>query len=271
MWLGNAQGNEDGMLFPARPTRSAVALRLGPDQVELQAHGTAVKLAWEENDRSWTVDPWRGTFWPTTMSGGDWTAIHAKGEGVNVIAPILMALAASSRRFTSRNPIRHALDHGPVVPLHRPWTRSTYGLWAERATIWALLRLLASRPKLRPRLLDQARAVRLGRDMEANKLGYVAPDAGVRRSTTEIVTAMTKAHVVHPLGGRPIPGDPLIPRNEAIDSVMHRLAENPFAKGVNVDAATVSAQLDNRYYRVEPWPFRSLVEDAAHRQGSNLG
>jgi hypothetical protein len=80
-----------------------------------------------------------------------------------------------------------------------------------------------------------------------------------RRGTAEIGTAMAAAHLIHPLGNRPIPGDALVPRDEAVQMVFARLAVNPRAAGIKIDRDHVIEALRRYYFSIPPWPFASLV------------
>jgi hypothetical protein len=260
MWLAGAQGTDHGLVFPGRPTRSTADLCLGPDHVELRAFGAVAVLGWEASDRSWTLRPWGSSFWPTSRDDADWTALYAKGEAVNAVVPVLNALAAHTHRFTSRNPMEHALENGPIVPLHRPYVGTMNGKAWERASVWALCRLLATRPELRPRLMEGDRMKRLVDQMAASAVLWTPTNTSLRRTSMEILTAMRGAHLTHPIGDRPVPGDRLVARNEAVQLVMARLARNPYAKGVEVTPAQVGALLDSHYYEVKPWPLGDLVE-----------
>ena len=258
MWLAGAHGTDDGLLIPGRPTRNAADLCLGPEHVELRAHGATSELSWKALDTNWTIDPWRQRLWPTAGAYNDSTAVHTKGIASNAVAPVLIALSAHTHRLISRDPIRHAFDHGPVVPLHRSPMQSAHN--GERTTAWALCRLLATRPELRPRLVEGSRMDRLGSQMAQDPSGSTANDASLKRTTTEILTAMRRAKLTHPLGGRPVPGDRLVPRTEAIDLVFSRMKANPYATGVEASRDQVASLLESHYFRVDPWPFGALTQ-----------
>jgi len=260
MWLLNGQGAPDGLLIPGRPARSAASLCLKPDAVELQAPRQSAELPWESYESNWTIDPWAGTFWSVTRDSGDIIGVYVKSDLVAKVGPLLMALAVSRKRFTSLHPAAHAFDDQPVVPLNRPRVELNFTLQSERSTIWALCRLLATRPELRTRLGNQDMMTRLIQDMAANAVvrtdirgGALAP------ASADIATAIRSAGTVHPIGGRPVPGDKLIPRGEAVDRVMASLHGNQYRKGSPKDESRVGEELDKCYYNVAPWPFAELV------------
>jgi hypothetical protein len=101
---------------------------------------------------------------------------------------------------------------------------------------------------------------RLVSEMVRNSRGVVGEPFHVRRSAIEIRTAMHALKLVHPYGGRPIPGDPLsVSQEEAITVVMAQVAGNRFAEGVTLDPDDVASQLDKEYFSVEPWPLSQLT------------
>ena len=70
---------------------------------------------------------------------------------------------------------------------------------------------------------------------------------------------MRGANIVHPLGGRPVPGDVLIDRDEAVSNIVDRLAATPYSRGPRVVSKHVGEVLDAEYFNIEPWPFAALV------------
>jgi hypothetical protein len=50
--------------------------------------------------------------------------------------------------------------------------------------------------------------------------------------------------LVHPIGGRPVPGDSLVARDQAIDRVVRHIAASPYAAGVMVEREEVGKFLD---------------------------
>jgi hypothetical protein len=74
---------------------------------------------------------------------------------------------------------------------------------------------------------------------------------------------MKGANIVHPLGGRPVPGDVLVDRDEAVSKIVARMTTIPYAKGAKVVSKHVEEILDAEYFNIEPWPFAALVTDSA--------
>jgi hypothetical protein len=72
---------------------------------------------------------------------------------------------------------------------------------------------------------------------------------------------MRGANIVHPLGGRPVPGDVLMDRDEAVSTIVARVATGPYSKSVNVTTKHVEEILDAEYFSIEQWPFAALVGD----------
>jgi hypothetical protein len=149
-----------------------------------------------------------------------------------------------------------------VVPLYarRNGTLLSKDAWS----IWNLCLLVSQRPELQPRLGDPSRTENLLRDLRGHQLSVARGHLGVRTESIQIRTAMRGANIVHPLGGRPVPGDALVDRDEAIAKIVTRLSSGPYAKGVKVDAKHVEEILDAEYFNVEQWPFAALVESSGH-------
>ena len=73
---------------------------------------------------------------------------------------------------------------------------------------------------------------------------------------------MKGANIVHPIGGRPVPGDVLMDREEAISKIVARIDSGPYSKNVEVTTKHVEEILDAEYFNVEPWPFSAIVGDS---------
>jgi hypothetical protein len=71
---------------------------------------------------------------------------------------------------------------------------------------------------------------------------------------------MRGANLVHPFGGRPVPGDALVDRDEAISKILTRLSTGPYVKDVEVNSKHVEEILDAEYFDIEQWPFTALVD-----------
>jgi hypothetical protein len=73
---------------------------------------------------------------------------------------------------------------------------------------------------------------------------------------------MRGANIVHPLSGRPVPGDVLMDRNEAVSKINARMAAGPYSRGLKITTKHVEEIPDAEYFTIEPWPFGSLVSDS---------
>jgi hypothetical protein len=73
---------------------------------------------------------------------------------------------------------------------------------------------------------------------------------------------MKGANIVHSLGGRPVPGDVLVNRDEAVSKIVARISTGPYSKGAKVSSKHVEEILDAEYFEIEPWPFAALVGDS---------
>ena len=268
MWLDSAYGSERGLVIPGTPPRYAADLRLSVDGVHVEKAGIDVALPWTETGRSWhqgsyvrgrkTVDR---VGIPSTPSGGVINAgLYARVDHANRMVPIFLALKSGRRRLLFADPFKRGIGASYVVPLY---ARRNDTLFSKDAwSIWNLCLLLAERPELQLRLGEPIRMENLLRDLQQHQMPVVHAHAGLRTETVEIRTAMRGASILHPLGGRPVPGDVLIDRDEAVSKIVARMATIPYTKGARVVSKHVEEILDAEYFNIEPWPFAALVRDS---------
>jgi transposase len=136
------------------------------------------------------------------------------------------------------------------------------GLFAKpdsAITLSFLRRFPTARTELQLRLGDPIRMENLVRDLKQHRLPVVRAHRAVRTESVEIRTAMRGASIVHSLGGRPVPGDVLVDREEAVSKIAARLATVAYSKGAKVISKHIEEILDAEYFNVEPWPFAALV------------
>jgi hypothetical protein len=271
LWLDSAYGSEKGLVIPGTPPRYAADLRLAFDGVHVEKAGIDIALPWTETGRSWHLGSYfRGRRTvdrvgvPSTPSGGIINAgLYARGERANQMVPIFLALKAGKRRLPFTDPFKRGIEASYVVPLYA--RRNDTLISKDAWSIWNLCLLLAQRPELQPRLGEQIRMENLIRDLKQRHLAVVRAHLGVRTESVEIRTAMRGANIVHPLGGRPVPGDVLVDRDEAVSRIVARMATIPYSKGAKVVSKHVEEILDAEYFDIEPWPFAALVGDSGRR------
>jgi hypothetical protein len=100
------------------------------------------------------------------------------------------------------------------------------------------------------------------RDLTQHRLPVVHAHLGVRTESVVIRAAMKGANIVHPLGGRPVPGDVLVDRDEAVSKIVARMAAIPYSKGAKVATKHIEEIVDAEYFNIEHWPFAALVSDS---------
>lgn len=179
--------------------------------------------------------------------------VHLRGRYVEASVDLRAAT------HSLRNRLNRFMQGGVVVPLcgvvHVSWAVDR-----DRVAIEVLCALLVHRPELRARLEDGSRIGRLIEDLRTTSLQPVPHRIGVRRATTEILTAMRLLGYEHAFYGRPVPGDPLPESDEVVVRVLDRVRSSPYATGVDVDARQVRAVVEHNYLNVEPWPVQALTE-----------
>jgi hypothetical protein len=265
VWLDSAYGSEEGLVIPGVPTRYAADLRLSADAVHLAKAGYDVALPWAETGGSWHLGSYvRGRKTldrpgvPSIPSGGIINAgLYVRGDHLDQVVPIFLALKAARRRLPFADPFKRGIGVSYVVPLYA--RRNDTLISKDAWSIWNLCLLLARRAELQSRLQDPIRMQNLVRDLRHHRLAVVRSHLGVRTESVEIRTAMRGANIIHPLGGRPVPGDDLIDRDEAVSKIVDRLAATPYARGPKAVSKHIGEVLDAEYFNIEPWPFAAVV------------
>ena len=269
MWLDSAYGSDKGLVIPGTPVRYAADFRLSVDGVHIEKVGIDVALPWAETGKLWHLGSYvrrrnsitQNRSVPSTPSGGIINSgLYARGEYVNRMIPIFIALTSGRRRLPFTDPLKGGIGSSNVVPLYA--RRNDTLISKDAWSIWNLCALLARRPALQFRLGDRARTEDLLRDLKRHQLAVVRQHLGVRTESIEIRTAMKGANIVHPIGGRPVPGDVLMDREEAISKIVARINSGPYSKNVEVTTKHVEEILDAEYFNVEPWPFSAIVGDS---------
>jgi hypothetical protein len=270
LWLDSAYCDDEGLFIPGTPSRYAADLRLAADGVHVEKNGIDVALPWAETGKSWHLGSYvrggnaviRDRSVPSTPSGGIINAgLYTRGGYVNRMVPIFIALKAGRRRLPFADPFKGGIGSSSVVPLYarRGETLISKDAWS----IWNLCVLLAQRPELQLRLEESTRTENLLRDLMQHRLPVVRQHLGVRMEAIAIRRAMRGTHIVHPLGGRPVPGDVLMNRDEAVSEIMTRMATGSYGKGVKITTKHVEDVLDTEYFNIEYWPFAALIGDPA--------
>ena len=268
LWLDSAYGSEKGLVIPGTPARYAADLRISVDGVHVEKAGIDVALPWSETGRSWHLGSYvRGRKTvdragiPSIPSGGIINAgLYARGDHANQMVPIFLALRAGRRRLPFTDPFKRGIGASYVVPLYA--RRNDTLISKDAWSIWNLCLLLAQRPELQLRLGEPIRMENLLRDLKQHRLPVVHAHLAVRTESVEIRAAMRGANIVHPLGGRPVPGEVLVDRAEAVSKIVARMATIPYSRGAKVVSKHVEEVLDVAYFNIEPWPFAALVGDA---------
>lgn len=249
-----------GRLVLSGSGRLTVALHLDPVGARLVlASHPQVTLPWDEyGSVGWVMDgPARDgwlveAFIPGRAEAG--LAVRASGMLAVQSHHLFVASMTRWRRYNhwwaSGTLTGHVL---PIVPdaFHASCSK-------ERATVQALMRLLAARPDLRERLADSQRVTRLAVDLATRPLGVVHERTGITRDGLDTVTAMHQAGFVHRLG-RPLPGDHLPEVQQVLARTQELLASNPHRSGRRTDDGVVEGYIRSNYTDVEPWPFAALV------------
>jgi hypothetical protein len=253
-WLIDARGTPEGLLVPGRPVGRAASIRLGSDGLLVGTETAQVALEWEGNPKEWFIGPWSPGQQGTSVGVG----LHTARPPSRELQAVRRATDSLGNRISSWRLFRKTAGQQPVVPLYvASWQRDR--ITEEQHMLQWLCRLLAARPHLRHRLTDQSRMDDLVAEMSRGSLHPARVKIDRRRGTAEIGAAMAAAVLIHPLGNRPIPGDALVPRDEAVQMVFARLAANPRAAGIKIDRDQVIEALRRYYFSIPPWPFASLV------------
>jgi hypothetical protein len=268
VWLDSAYASEKGLVIPGTPPRDAADLRLSVDGVHVEKAGIDVALPWSETGRTWHLGSYvRGRKTvdragiPSTPSGGIINAgLYVRGDYPNRMVPIFLALKAGRRRLPFTDPFKRGIGASSIVPLYA--RRNDTLISKDAWSIWNLCLLVAQRPELQRRLSESIRMQNLLRDLKQHHLPVVSAHLGIRTESVEIRAAMRGANLVHPLGGRPVPGDVLVDRDEAVSKIVARMATAPHSRGAKVVTKHVEEILDAEYFTIEQWPFGALVSDS---------
>jgi hypothetical protein len=269
VWLDSAYSSDEGLVIPGTPARYAADLRLSADGVHVERAGIEVVLPWSKTGTQWHLGSYvrkrtpvtRDRSVPSMPSGGIINAgLYTRGDYVSRMVPIFMTLTSDRRRLPFTDPLRRGIGLSNIVPLYarRNGTLISKDAWS----IWNLCLLLARRPELQLRLGEPTRTENLLRDLKRYRLPVVLRHLGVRTEAMEIRRAMRGENIVHPLGGRPVPGDALMDRTEAVSKIVARMASRPYSNGDKVTSKHVEEILDAEYFDIEHWPFAALLGDS---------
>jgi hypothetical protein len=256
-WWGRARALEGRIVVPGGPHAGRVDLHWTPDGLELKAGDRAgLTLSWEDYDAGLAgtdvSGSWHLTHWAHRQNAVSGLAI----TGAASRAPEAEPLRWATRGW--RNALLGTDLDGAGLPL---WAlvRPTSQIRRESDTVVALAGLMAARPDLRWTLGDPAVTTDLVADIAHRPMATVAPRSGGRRVTTDVLVAMHELGYVHPLGGRPFPGDVLPERDEAVDRVIARVHGNRWAAEGSDSPEKVAEIIDRDFLDVVPWPFEALA------------
>jgi hypothetical protein len=186
-------------------------------------------LAWAGYRSGWSLHPWHIRTGP-----GFGVVLAGTGASADRLRDLESATTTRCDRFNDRI----EFVGQAVVPLCKSGDdneRTQY----DRAMVTALCTLLARRPALRARLCEQARTAKLLGAVRSSPMWGRAHRVGLGRHTSEISTAMEAVGLVHHIGGRPVPGDALPTRDEAIDSVIKHISSNGLSSYRRDDTRTI--------------------------------
>jgi hypothetical protein len=260
-WLAAARASDDGLHLPALHRKGRCELVLGFDCATVRAGWSAAPLAWHEYRAG--SDPYPlGDPLSSAHKGDTWSITAASIEtptsvGIELTGRCIEATTLVRREWlTWKDRLPRITPAEVRLPLVGRWSID-HRLDAERGTVIALCQLLAQRPDLRRGLDDPSRSRRLLEDLRAHPLNPLGPpDLGTRRQF-EIGGALKRLGYVHPLAGRPLPGEPMPPRTEVIARVAAELRRSPFARDVFISTDQIHEVVASRYF-VAPWPFGAL-------------
>lgn len=265
MWFQAARVDKTGLLIPGSPGRRCASARLTADGLVLEKAAVSAVLTWDEFSSDWYIASYPrgpGRLWRRSFSKQITTypavgsAVYTRRDCAERVTPVLIVLAGTRLHLRAVDPLKHAFERGPVVPLHKPRVNLS-NPYRHDATIGFLCRLLHDRPAFRSGLGDHARCEQLRRDILANPMYPVPSHFGLRTKSIEIRNAMRSLRLVHQFGGRPIPGDDLIEPSTAVNSVIEAVALS-FGATHRVSEHEVREVLEEDYYSVKPWPFAAL-------------
>jgi hypothetical protein len=260
-WMQGARvGDGGGLLIPGSPVGRACDLLLIADGVRVSLGEIHVDLAYEGCGRS-GGDAWGLTGWTATRGGSE-IGVALSGTG-SVAADVVALRDARPRLVRGLGALSTTGGRAPLL------AASFVNAWvdADRMALDTLCRTLATRPTWRRQLADPQRVARLLRDLATREHGARATRTGVMRRAVETSVAMLSLGLVHPLNGRPLPDEVLQTEDDAVRSVMRKLADNPYA--LPADEAKVRATVKRRYLDVPPWPFDALLPVPTDRDAAS--
>jgi hypothetical protein len=204
------------------PDGSLAALPWDGARVPIAAPGAPAKDAWRIED------------FATSRQHPAGIAVRVTGAFETRCARI----ADATRSWTYRLYWANAFAAGAALPILRGGGFDVAQVERERETLRALVELLAARPEVRPRLAASDRVARLGADITAHVVARPAVQRGFRYRTSDLLDAVRAAGLWHPLG-RPVPGDALVPLDEAVARVRSALHNGRHHFAAGADDATI--------------------------------
>lgn len=265
MWFERAYASQRGLVIPGSSKRRCATALLTTDGLVVQKSGVEAMLDWDAFSHDWFLASFPATQWTQSTASAPHprhpvigVAAYAYPVVTGAITPVLIALAASRRRLPIGDPLTHAFKLGPVVPLHKPGVY-LFGRHRYDTTFGFLCQLLHGRPEFRQGLDVPDRCERLRADILRNPVGPVTDHLGLRSRSIEIHNAVRSAGMLHRLGGRPIPGDPLPEEDAAVETVMHWLSHSHSDQAKTIRREEVRDLLRSDYYAIDPWPFGALA------------
>jgi hypothetical protein len=265
VWFQRSYASERGLVIPGFSKRRCATALLTVEGLVVQKNAAEALLNWDSFSRDWFLASFPAKQWtqagvsaPSPRHPVVGTAAYTYGVATDAITPVLLAVAVTRRLLPAGDPFTHAFKWGPVVPLHKP-RPYVFGRSHYDTTVGFLCQLLHGRPDFRQGLGVPARCERLRADILGHPVGPVADHLSLRSKSIEVHNAVRSAGMTHRLGGRPIPGDPLPPEDEAVETVMRWLSGSHSEQAKTVRQEEVCDVLRSDYYSVEPWPFAALT------------
>jgi hypothetical protein len=250
VWLAYARADGGGLLIPGGPGPHGADLVLTPTDVRVRFEADEASLSWQDFGPSTSRGQWTICGWG---SGND-PFIGVGLAGPESLAPIRQASFTKRNRFLRWNPYNRLLQNDPV-PLWAP-ANGRMRIVNESATMKSLCMVLAERPALRLLLADAHRMTTLASDLAQHSVSATHPGA-VFAKATSVIGALHALGYEHHYFGRPLPGEPLDDRDMIVAKVLQRMAANPYG-AVAMSPEQVGELVDQRYLKVQPWPFAAL-------------
>ena len=244
--MSRAHG-DGGLVIPGSFASASIAFR--STGLEVSCRGETARLDPSDHD-PWGGDggTWHlGTFRQIRNTGGT-VAVHGEPDVLGAV------FAKATRPFTGWERRRQG---GTVVPLCTD-SGSLVAIRRDRETLLALVELLRTRPVLLGRLAVDRRVQRLATDLQQSP-GNVGETPALRWQGFDMGVALRTAGFVHPIGGRPFPGDPLPSEAEVVESVALSIARRE-RSGPRIDRSAIAEGVRRNFLDVEPWPFQALTD-----------